>query len=269
MRTTRSSRLLFAPFLLAIVAWGAAPVWAGQAAPERVASSPAANEQLTDVPTQVNVTFSVPLDASSNLKVVTECNVRVDDGIVQVVANRIEVGISNKHRDLDDPTVGEYEVRYHAKSVVGVNGESRSSFSFFAPLVCEMDHDKHDKDKEHGKHDKDKGHGKHDKDKGHGKHDKDKDHDGAHSGSSDHGSGSSDHGSGTDHASMDHAKDQGKHEKHEKAGPQDLAAAGGPRAAGPEGGPISADAQAAVMGLGLALLVGVMGGWFLRTSAPK
>lgn len=266
---------------VAFVAMLAAPVAAAQSsAPTYVGSSPEDGEELHQAPERVEVTFSEPLDASSELTVEDSCGRTVDDGNVTVDVNTITVGISRK------PS-GHYIATYVAKGIAGLTGETKGSFHFevHAGEPC-GDSGKN----RHGHHDKkkDRDHDRHRDGSGDDNGDMD------HSGASGHSSGGHDAGdSGThsgathtggtaDHSGMKaggHGNDHGKRGKHGSKhgdGAHGLIDAlkkndpdGGTLASG-EAGPFGPPNGVAVLAaLGLSLSLGVVGGWYLRVTGGR
>ncbi|HEV2754792.1 MAG TPA: copper resistance CopC family protein [Actinomycetota bacterium] len=258
-------------FLLAALAAGAlaagplaGAAGAGLLAPTYQSSDPEDGAMMDHPPSEVTVTFSEPLDASSQMSVFDECGTEIDSGAATVNVNEMQVGIGKT-------PAGTYKVVYTAVGLAGVTGQTKGSFDFMVHhgQPCKKGGGGHDHNPGKGK-GKGKGHGDHD-DKGEHDHDGDgdEDHDsmgpshssGTHSSGSTHGGGhGSDHGSGQD-----------KHAEHQDGGngPADgptAAAPNPPVASGPGGVAGAADAQAMLVGLGLALLVGVLGGWLLRNS---
>ncbi|MDQ4024855.1 MAG: copper resistance protein CopC [Actinomycetota bacterium] len=260
-------RLRFLLAALAVGALAAGPL-AGAAgarvlAPTYQSSDPEDGSMMDHPPSEVTATFSEPLDPSSTMSVFDECGAEIDSGPATVNLNEMQVGIGKT------PS-GTYKVVYVAVGVAGVTGQTKGSFDFMVhhgqPCKKGTGHD-------HGKR-KDKDHDDHRRrDDDHDDHEDD-DHDGMGSGpghSRTHSSGTMHDGghmpSGGDHGSG-HGDGHGDHG--DKPGP---GGGGGtaenpnpPVASGPTGGAATADAQAMLIGLGLALLVGVLGGWLLRNG---
>jgi methionine-rich copper-binding protein CopC len=113
--------------LLASVAAVTVALWAPQAlaggAPEYVSSEPAKGEELHEAPERVEITFSEPLDPSSDLAVADDCGRRVDDGDVEILATQMSVGVAKQ-------PAGKYTVRYSAVGLAGATGSSRGDYSF-------------------------------------------------------------------------------------------------------------------------------------------
>jgi methionine-rich copper-binding protein CopC len=253
---------------LAIGAWAAGPLVGAAAAallaPSYQSSEPSKGEMMDHPPSEVRVTFSEPLDQSSWMNVLDECGNEIDAGPATVELNEMTVGIGKT------PS-GTYEVVYKATGLAGATGSSTSSFEFMVHhgKPCgggKKNHHHDDKKKHPNKHDE------HDDDEDHDGHDDD-----GTSGHSGHSGmtgmpGSTDH-SGHDMGSMDHdttgqGGGHGRHAKHPRD-PGPRAEDDTPTLAGGTGdAPVTADAQAALVGLALALLVGVLGGWLLRMSGP-
>ena len=280
---SRMRLLRTALIVLALSAWAAGPL-AGAAgaralAPTYQSSDPEDGAMLDHPPSEVTVTFSEPLDESSVMSVFDECGDEIDSGPATASLNELTVGIG-------ETPGGTYKVVYTAVGVAGVTGQSNGSFDFM------VHHGKSCKGEPggHGNHDPGKGKGKgkgHDNghDNGHGD-DDDDDHDDHDSTSgSDHSGSSGSHDSGThdsdnqmsgsDHSDGMNGGGHGKHDEH-KDGPGKAPGGTGPGtqdgdtnrpvASGPGGAPVRADVQAMLIGLGLALAVGVLGGWLLRTT---
>lgn len=283
--------LLFAAMLVAPAAAGPA----GAMAPGYVSSEPSDGEMMEQAPDRVEVTFDEPLDPSSQLKVTDECGRRVDDREVEVQANTMSVGIALK-------PIGEYKVFYFVKGIGGLTGQESGSFDFMVhsgPSCGKQD------DGGHGNHGGGNGSGNHngggdDGSKGHNGHsgsgggDGGTDHSSMNPGSSSraghspanhtgpaattHSSGapgSGRHGSGK-HGSGKHAGGKHGDGKHGAAGAHGLLDILEQNerdeeralAAGPEGLP-APDGQAVALALALSLLMGVIGGWFLRVSGAR
>lgn len=93
--------------------------------PRFIASDPQAGSELPGAPPErVEITFSEPLDPSSEIKVIDACYRRVDDRSTTVWANRLEVGLKTA------PS-GTYTVFYAVTGPGGVTGETTGSFQFF------------------------------------------------------------------------------------------------------------------------------------------
>ena len=120
MRRIRSSSSIAIVFVavLAIPASAAA-----SAAPLYVASDPADREQIHQAPERVEVTFTEPLDESSDLTIQDTCGRTLDDGKVQVSANTMSVGIKRR------PS-GKYVVSYAATGIGGITGTNAGGFQF-------------------------------------------------------------------------------------------------------------------------------------------
>ena len=263
--------LRFVLVALALGAWAAGPMpsAAAQTAPSYQSSEPAKDAMLDHPPAEVKVTFDQPLDQSSWMNVLDECGKEIDAGPATVDLNELTV-------DIGDTPSGMYKVVYKAVGLAGATGSSASSFEFMVhhgePCAGGSSHHHGGgKMNHHG------GHGGHDM---HGGHDGDhQGHDG-HSGMDMAGMDHSGH-SGMDMAGMDHSghtmdmahgseHDAGHH--HHGAGhggaPSRTGGAEPPPLAGGTGGvPVGADGEAVLIGLGLALAVGVLGGWLLRMSS--
>ena len=273
----RNVRSILAALAVGALAAGPLAGAAGAAlvAPTYQSSDPEDGAMMDHPPSEVTVTFSEPLDASSEMSVFDECGTEIDSGDATVNLTEMQVGI-------DNTPAGTYKVVYTAVGLAGVTGETKGSFDFMVHhgkpckkgAVKHPDHGNHGKGKKKDReHDHD-GDGKDDHDdmsSGHsgGDHDSGSDHDsgGNHdSGSTTHSGGHmpSGSGNGSGHGSGHGGPGHGKGK-----GIDDAPTAGSPNppvAAGPGGITATADAEAMLIGLGLALLVGVLGGWLLRNS---
>ncbi|MDQ3915181.1 MAG: copper resistance protein CopC [Actinomycetota bacterium] len=258
---------------LAVGAWAAGPLagaaGAGAAAPTYQSSDPERGAMMDHPPSDVTVTFSEPLDASSEMSVFDECGRAIDSGPATVELNEMQVGIGKT------PS-GTYKVVYTAVGLAGLTGKTNGSFDFMVHhgKPCKKggahgNHDGHDEDKGDGN-----GHGNHANGNGgggddHDGHDAMDDSGAAHPGT--HSSGTM-HGGGHMGSGNGGGRDGG-HGNHNGDGTNDRPGGGTaaenpnpPVASGPGGGAATADAQAMLIGLGLALLVGVFGGWLLRNT---
>jgi methionine-rich copper-binding protein CopC len=249
---------------LAVGAWAAGPLTGAAGArllaPTYQSSEPERDAMMDEPPSEVTVTFSEPLDPSSVMTVLDECGNDVDDGPATITLNEMRVGIAKT------PS-GMYKVVYRAVGVGGITGTTGGNFEFMVHngRPCKggkKDRHHHDDEKKHDDHRDD--HDEH-PDPDHTDHpDGGPDH-------TDHDMGSGDHdASGHDMASS-HGSDNGHADHHAAGRPREkeerpLADVNQSLAAGPEVGPLRADGQAMLIGLGLALAVGVLGGWLLRIS---
>ena len=285
MRRIRSSSLLALVFMGVL----AAPVGAAQAsAPSYLSSQPSDGEALHQAPDRVQVTFSEPIDGSSELTVEDSCGRTLDDGDVVIDANTMSVGIRL------EPS-GHYIASYVAKGLAGgLTGETEGKFHFevHSGTPCDKnggrghkDHDNDRDDEKQGRHGDNKK-GRHGGDGG-GSGNED------HSSMSDASGSSADSGTtGTDdagHAAMSgagggsggqggqhgnkkvegHGQDEGPGGGHGDLldlvnHPDGRTQAAG--AAAPFGAP---NGTAVLLALGLSLGLGVLGGGFLRVSAAR
>ena len=260
---------------VAATALAAGPLpWASASAllaPTYKSSDPAKGEMMDHPPSEVTVTFSEPLDQSSWMNVYDECGNEIDSGPATVELTEMTVGVGKTPQ-------GTYEVVYKAVGLAGATGSSTSTFEFMVhhgkPCGGKKKGDDHhhppgkDKDKNgHDDHDEGRsgsGHDDHDDDAG------DSNHSG-HSGTRAGSSGHSGHDMGSMGSSNQHGAGHGKgHGNHGSGGgeaPRTGNGSGDTTLAGGAGDvPVTADAEAALIGLGLALMVGVLGGWLLRMS---
>lgn len=257
--------LALTAIIAALLAWGSAAAAPQGAGPAYVASDPEPGEERQSPPDEVTITFSEPLDDSSQAQVLDACDRRIDDRASEVFANELSVGIATT-------PAGEYRVFYEATGVGGATGTTRGAFGFEVTTgpSCGGNggHGGHDPngggqqgDGDHGNHSGEGGdgdHGEHGAGPGAAPGDHDGHSDtmgGAHS---DHPGGETNGGRG-DHG--DHVEAAQELQAERRAEDEaDLTAAPGP----PEAG-----GAALVLGLGLAAAVGLLGGWFLRVSRPS
>lgn len=135
---------------LALGAWVAlAASAAASAAPEYVNSEPGDGEEVHEAPDQVSITFSEPLDSSSQIEVFDECGRRVDNGDTQIALTQTTMSVG-----LDAKPSGHYEVDYTATGVAGVTGTTKGSFHFVAHAgpSCDGGGGGHDHDNDDGEH---------------------------------------------------------------------------------------------------------------------
>ncbi|MDQ3987497.1 MAG: copper resistance protein CopC [Actinomycetota bacterium] len=252
----------------------AAGATAQQTGPEPVSSKPEDGETVHRAPDRVEMTFSEPLDESSNITVYDECD--------RVVSADTDVSTNEMSAPLTLKPSGHYRVEWEATGLAGASGTNRGDFDFHAHLgdPCDPEDDNND------------GHNHN------GNGNKHQNHDGDHNGDGDHGTGHGDTGHGpsmhttdhTDHLGTDHGEDHpsGDHEKghmggdhgggkhrggkhdgrhHGKGGPASpKGGADHPRLSseGPSRGAEN-DALNLLLALALPALLGVGGGTFLRT----
>lgn len=259
---------------LVIGAWAAGPLpsAAAQTAPTYQSSDPSKGEMMDHPPAEVTVTFDQPLDQSSWMNVLDECGKEIDAGAATVNLNELTVQIG------DRTPSGMYEVVYKAVGVAGATGSSGSTFEFMVhhgePCKDGKKPHHHGGGKKKKKKDDHGGHDDHRKDDdGHDGHDDgiDDDHS-EHSGMT--GTGSSGHtghttGGLATHDGAGHGAGHGQHGRH-GGSPEKTGNGAEPPllATGDTNVPVGADGQAVLLGLGLALAVGVLGGWLLRLSGP-
>ena len=120
MKATATWSLLALLFVAAFAAPAAA---ADSAAPAYVSSEPSDGEMVQQAPAQVDVVFSELLEATSKMTVTDECGKRVDDDMLVIRANVMSIGIART------PS-GKYKVSYLAKGLGGLTGETKGSFDF-------------------------------------------------------------------------------------------------------------------------------------------
>ena len=262
--------------LMLLLAVPVLPAAAQGLAPEYVESEPADGATMHQAPAEVVVRFSEPLDESSTMEVRDECGGRVDDGNVVVDLQEMSVGIA------EEPS-GTYKVNYYAKGIRGLTGQTSGSFTFQVHAGSSCDGDGGG----HGNHGGNGGtggnggnHRGHDGGGGDGNMGSHQGHEGSGDGA-DHSTMSHD-STTTDHSTMDHSSDGGtmdhaghkgmknKHAGHGKAKPsQEPDRQKPPPQAGPEDLGGNVEGSAVMISLGLSMVLGVAGGWYLRTSAPR
>ena len=291
------ARLKLGVAVLGVLLLTAAPVLAAQVAgPMFISSSPEAGEEFhSEAPEEVRITFSEPLDGSSEIKVVDECEKRIDDGNTQVEANEMAVGFKAT-------PAGTYTVLYSASGPGGVTGENSGSFQFVvhAGKSCdggshgegghgEGGHGEGGEGGEHGEGGKGHGEGgQHGSGGGHkggsggghegssgshsgssGSH-SGSGSSGSHSGSSSHSASNGGHsGSGTSHSGNGKHGSEKKHgnghgSKNRAAGSD--AAVKGTELAAPGAPFAGVEGSAVLMALGAALVLGAGGGWVIRQN---
>ncbi len=271
---------------LALLGWAAAPAFA---APQVVAQDPEPGTEFhDDAPERVTITFSEPLDASSKIVVLDDCGGRVDDRDVTIggtVDNELSIGIAKTVQST-------YTIKYAA---TGVTGTATGSYAFVVHggKPCDASggggHGGHGGSGTGGSGTGGGGTGGGSGGNGHGS--------GGHS-SGGHGSGG---GNNVDHSSMsdaEHAqmtdrqgaghdmKNKGKHGtgKHGDGKHGDGKHAGKHRTGdkngtGTDQAPLAAGSDTipgdiptgttVVVSLGLAVALGMLGGWVLRVSSPS
>lgn len=271
--------VLRASFLAVLmVGWMAAPALA---APTVISTNPEEGAEMHEPPGEVTIGFSEPLQGSSGLTVKDDCGSKVSEGegrIVGMAMNELNVIIGNA------PHRGTYTVEYVA---TGVTGTATGSYTFIVHGGTNCDGTQGGGDGGHhgGGQGGNKGGGT-----GGGNHG------GSHGGSGggDHsgtggshdGSGDGDHSGSGDHSGMSSSNhDMSKHGEHQdmnhKGSKKDRHRnhrngrnqGGGnpPLAAGDNDGGVSdiPTGTTVVISLGLAILMGVVGGWVLRVAAPS
>lgn len=241
---------------------------AAQSPPSYQSSEPAKDAMMDHPPDDVTVTFDQPLDQSSWMNVLDECGNEIDSGAATVSLNEMTVGVGKT-------PAGTYKVVYKAVGIAGATGASTSTFEFMVhhgkpcgagakkpphhPRKNDKDpHDDHrddDEGRDHDEHeDTSPDHSDHSGMDGMG---------GGSNGSSGHsghtaGSGPAENSGHGGHGGM-HGDGKRPRADGDPETPQTLAG-------GTTAGPITADGEAVLIGLGLALAVGVLGGWLLRMS---
>ncbi|HWC12984.1 MAG TPA: copper resistance protein CopC [Actinomycetota bacterium] len=270
---------------LALVGWSAAPALA---APQMLSSDPEEGAQLHKPPARVSVTLSEPLTGESDIKVTDDCGAVVSVGDAKVggtANNELSIAVG------DAPHHGTYLVQWYGTGVTGT-GSGRFTFSVHAGSGCDGGGDNGGHEGHGGKGGSD-GSGNGGGHQGHSGGSGNREgsgHSGTHSGSgsgmehsdtaghsnmSDHsGSRHTDsgrHDDGGMHKGRGHGKNRGKHNgghgNHQggRHGDDRDVIAGGP------GGPPTdiPTVTTVVIALGLAVLMGAVGGWVLRVATPR
>lgn len=266
-----------------LVGWMAAPAFA---APTVLSTDPEAGAEMHEPPAEVTVEFSEPLQSPSGMTVKDGCGDKVSEGKAQIVGpamNELNVVIG------EAPHHGTYTVEYVA---TGVTGTATGSFTFVVHGGTACDGT-------------DGGGGSHDGDGGGGGHQSGGGHDGGGDdgtgGGGKHpdghkGSGDKKDSSSGDHSDMDmsgHGEHQDmkhpKKKKHadmkhpnKKHGDMEHGDRKSNRTTGRGGGnaPIAGPpnlttatdiptGSTVLVALGLAVLMGLIGGWVLRVSGPS
>jgi methionine-rich copper-binding protein CopC len=258
-------RLLVAIAAAMLFAVLAAP--AAFAAPSVLESDPPDGAEEHKAPDSVTITFDMPLDDTSLIKVVDECGRQIDAKNTTVTLNEMTVDIAKK------PS-GHYKAFYYANPPAGATGSSSGTIEFHVHMgpSCGDEASAHEHGGEHA------GHGGNE----HEGHDGGPSHDG-HDGT-DHSAHTTGGGSHTDHTSTTHSthtehaagtSHQGhnatahgdRHHKHHAGsnGSNNTRAGPAPTAAPLE--PVGLnDGQAVLVSIGSCLLLGLAGGWLIRTN---
>ncbi|MGH2755618.1 MAG: copper resistance CopC family protein [Actinomycetota bacterium] len=249
---------------------------AATAAPRVIESDPPDGATEHKAPDTVSITFDMPLDeGSSVIKVVDECGRQIDAKNTQVELNEMHVGIALK-------PAGVYKAYYYANPPAGATGSSNGviTFTVHAGPSCgpgASDHEHGAKTGGHGNHER----SGHEAGGGQGAHEGHDDgstgHSGMTSGHTDHTSTST-HGGTHSAAAGGHgghtpsAAGHGRHKGGDDGNDNNVNAAGGGRAPAPRAaldGPVSlSDGEAILVSLGACLLLGLAGGWLIRTTQP-
>lgn len=273
-----------------MVGWMAAPALA---APSMLSSDPEEGAEMHAPPGEVTVEFSEPLQDSSGLTVEDGCGNKVSEGpgrIVGTAGNELNVVID------DAPYRGTYTASYVA---TGVTGTTTGSFTFIVHGGANCDGSGGGGGGNHGGHGGGNGGGGNDGGgNNHGGHDGSGDGDGSggnhsggdHDGGSDHdgmGTSSGDHAGMSqhgEHQDMNHDRNREHKNKKHGNGKHGNGKHGGKHGEGRHGGggnpPIAAPTDptgatdiptgsTVIVALGLAVLMGLIGGWVLRVSTPN
>ena len=270
MKLSLAVRALVMAF--ALVGWMAAPA---MAAPTIISTDPEAGAELHKAPASVSMEFSEPLQDTSGLEVVDECDTKVSNGETAIGGTAmnemsVDVGATPHH--------GTYTVSYVA---TGVTGTATGSFTFYVHAGSACDgggsggggHDGHgggdgSGGSGHGGHDGGGGDGGHDGTGGGGTH-SGSNHDSMTSNPNHDKSGKhAEMDMSGNHADMNHNK-KNKHRNHKKDSAADdgqTTVAAGDALGIPTDIPTG---TTVVVALGLAIALGLIGGWVLRVSSPS
>lgn len=246
--------------------------WAGERAPQYQSSEPADGAELHQPPDEVTVTFSEPLDSSSQLLISNECGEAIDDGTTEVFGTEMSIGIA------EQPS-GRYLVDYEAVGLAGLTGTTRGQFSFVvhAGRSCEGSGDGHQGHGGGGNGDHN-GHG--DGGQG-GDHEGHGGHDGDHGNNGATGGAHAEHSPAAGHEGGHSPADGGDHSKHARQEGRSGRSGQPGRArdeadtnvfAGPAGDIVSrenASVEAVVIALLLAAGMGSLGGVMLRIATRR
>ena len=260
----------YAALLVLLVA---VPAAYAAAPPQYQSSDPDDGATVHQPPDRVEVTFDQPLDPSSSLAVTDACDRRVDDGATEVSGSSMSVGLEKK-------PAGEYHVAYVARGLAGVTGENEGHFTFTAHAgqpcgAGSSKHGHHGNENEHGG-----GHGgneNHDEmEHGAGEHSSGE-HGAAATHGTDHAAGATDHadhGASTAGEHADHEDgERGEHADHASGSNDEDLAAGD--VSGITDSDTSrnlvarADSNTLMIALGLCVVLGILGGWILRTTGVR
>lgn len=265
MRRTRFALvvgILLALFGMPSAAW---------AAPSVLSSNPEDGATEHKAPDEVTITFDMPLDPSaSGLVVVDECGRRVDEGDATVTLNEIKVSIART------PS-GVYEARYKATPPAGATGSSSGSISFtvHAGEPCSggmsgghRGHEPGDGDGQHsdGQHSNEGHSGDRHPSNGHST----TSHNGSDHGDAGHttsGPGGSGGHSGSKHGDKHGSAGEGPGDHDGGNGLSTALPIAAPRI--PDLGGTMVPASTIALSLGLCLLMGLAGGWFVRNSRVR
>ena len=262
-------RLLIAIATAGLWAVVAAP--AAHAAPTVTGSDPADGAMEHEAPDSVTITFDLPLDDSSVIKVVDECGRQIDAENTTVTLNEMSVDIAKK-------PAGRYKAFYYANPPAGATGSSTGFIDFMVHggKPCGPNAKAPHQHGGGSNHEKHKGSGGHEGHESSG-----------HSEGTDHSthsaSGASGHthstsaGTHTGHTTATGHSDHnggGQAHHHKNNGGGNVRAAGGgdnpPPTAAPGDPTAISDAQAVLISLAACLVLGVAGGWMIRTTqAPR
>lgn len=103
-------------------------------APMYITSDPQAGSTVSSAPSKVTVTFSQPLDASSKLRVIDRCGERVDSRDANITLNQISVSLHAMAPS------GKFIVLYTAVGPQGLTGATTNGYTFTATdgMACGM-----------------------------------------------------------------------------------------------------------------------------------
>jgi methionine-rich copper-binding protein CopC len=267
MRISLACRALV--MALALVGLMAAPALA---APTVLSTDPIAGAEMHEPPSSVSMEFSEPLQSTSGLKVIDECDTKVSEGgatIGGTAMNEMSIAIGRA------PHLGTYTVEYVA---TGVTGTATGSFTFYVHGGTKCDgtggggghHHGGDSGGEHEGHQDGSGGSHEGHDSGgmdHGTHDST----GTHQGHDMSGHDTSAH-DGSDHQGMDMSGHHHKKKHHHRGGTKGGGGNGNQVVAAGPGSDLPVDiptGTTVTIALGLAIALGLVGGWVLRVSSPR
>lgn len=272
--------------VMVILALAASPARAWPFVPELVESTPLDEERLHSAPTEVSLEFSQEIDAAtSTIEVLNECGRRVDNEAVEVTGTTLST-------DVEEDFKGSYIVRYEATGFGSFSGTAAGEISFSVHLGSTCGSVQGSGHHNHGGSGKPSGNSDNRNNSGsHSEHSAPSGSGPEHTSTTDHsraGSSTSDHSS---HSSTDTFDSTDRFGNGSANGPplaaptplvtptplptltpapaataepdQELTLTASPQPASP------ADGADVLIALSLVVLLGVLGGWVLRASAPR